>query len=68
MNFRHWFVQMSFTYYKERCEILEKENELLKEEVRKFKKEKAKSYAKNHNPNCDGDLWICDDCLGRNKK
>lgn len=55
---------MSFTYYKERCEILEKENEKLKEELRKFKKEKDTK----HNPNCDGDLWICDECFPRQKK
>ncbi len=47
---------MSNAYYKERCEILEKENEKLKEEVRKLKKK-----VPSHDPNCDGD-WICDEC------
>lgn len=57
---------MSAEYYRERCNILEKENSALKEEVRKLKKELAK--AKPHNPNCDGDLWICDECRYGKKK
>ena len=48
---------------RERCKILEDENARLKEELRKAKK----VVAKKHDPNCDGDLWICDDCRGVSK-
>lgn len=54
---------MSATYYKERCEILEKENATLKEALRKSKKQEMK----RHDPNCDGDLWICEQCRPRKK-
>jgi hypothetical protein len=53
---------MSGEYYKERCKILEAENAILKEKVRKFEKTAKKS----HNPNCDGD-WICDECRPKKK-
>ncbi len=54
---------MSASYFRERCAILEKENERLKEEVRKLKKDVTKYHP--HDPNCDGDLWICADCRGK---
>ena len=54
---------MSDAYYRERCKILESENEKLKEEVRVLKKQLSK--AKPHDPNCDGDLYICDACRGK---
>jgi hypothetical protein len=46
---------MSAAYYKERCEILERENEQLKRDIQRLKKAA-------HDPDCDGDLWICADC------
>lgn len=51
-------------YYKERCRMLEEENERLKTEVRKLNKRVQAA----HDPNCDGDLWICEDCRGVGKK
>ena len=53
-------LSMTDLYNRERVKILEKENETLKEEIRKLKKQLAK--AKPHDPNCDGDLWICEHC------
>lgn len=57
---------MSDAYYRERCAILEKEVQQLRDELRHYKgqyQQQQRDLCK-----CEGDLYICDRCRPGYKK
>lgn len=57
----------SDTYYRERCGILEEENEKLKTKVRKLNSFVIKNTPCLDQFKCDGDNFTCDNCKKRHK-